>query len=104
MSAIPAALPSLSNPMLVQVVQGELRCSHWDLRLKGLCLGGCCSLAGISGWMGCEVLGVSSWVTQAGIVRLGAGVGVGGLGVHTFLPLSIPAVSCPKSEGSRGGD
>lgn len=27
--------------------------------------------------MGCEVLGISSWVTQAGVVRLGVGVGVG---------------------------
>lgn len=49
-------------------------------------------------------MGVSSWIPQAGVVRLGA-VGRGGsLGVHAFLPPSTPAVSCPTSEGSRGGD
>lgn len=55
--------------------------------------------------MGCDILGVSSLVPHAGVVRLGAVGGVvAGEEVHAFLLPCAPAVSCPTSEGSRGRD
>lgn len=38
--------------------------------------------------MGCDILGVSSWVSQAGVPRLGA---VGGVVTRGCMPSSRPA-------------
>lgn len=53
--------------------------------------------------MGCDILGVSSWVSQAGVPRLGA---VGGVvtRVHAFLPPSAPDVPVPHPRGAGVGD
>lgn len=54
--------------------------------------------------MGCEVLGVSNWVLQAGVARLGAWGGVVAWGYMPSSPPSTPTESSPGvgTEGRHG--
>lgn len=101
-SAVHSALSSPSYPMLVQAPQGDSGAHAGNLRLKGASVwGGAAAWLGSEVGRGCEVLGVPSWVPQAGVVKLGAGGGVVGVQPPSqHICSSLPSLRGPA--GRRG--